>query len=684
MIMTHSLTLNKVAAALLGVAMVAGASFAFTATRAHAVTLSELVELFIALDVIPADKAAEARSVLAGQGAETPAATPGATMSCNFTRNLTVGAKGQDVMDLQKLLNLKGYQVSIAGAGSPGQETSFFGPATKAAVSKMQEAFAADILTPLGLSKGTGYFGASTRAKANALCAAVTPTVPTTPTGTTTEPTTPDTTLNGGEATLETLKLLSSPSAILIADNDSDEKVAGFSVKVKNADAAIKRVNVQFEAISGATGFTKSPWKVFDTVTLYNGDTKLADLDVSSESDWNKISGTNRYELSFTGLDSIVRENETANLYVAVSAMNMDTKDEATKWRVYIPVNGVRAHDGANIDQYTPTSAAVTRDFNTEGAGSGEKLKVLLDSSNPKSSIVKVDTNTQTNDVTILVADLQAKDHDIQVSSIPVTLVSASGTIADILSDIKLDVNGTIYNTITPAISDATTTTQFVFDMSDDKLALTKDEIVKAKLIVSLKQQNGNYTAAGETLTASITEGDVDTIDAEGANTITDLSGSAVGETHRLMTTGIFAEEVSKTAAVRSINNGTEDVADFTVKFDVTAFEDTYYVGSTTAAINYTVLKDGAAVVAGTATTSAATTFSDTAESNGNFKITDGATKSITFSATVNPGAGALGYYALRIDSIDYSLTNAAMVDGLNVTTTPADDFKTAQVNLAQ
>ena len=167
--MVHSLTLNKVTAALVAVVMMAGLALAFTAERAHALTMSELVELFIALEVIPADKADEARAVL-GDEAETPSLAT--TMSCSFTRDLSSGATGQDVMDLQKLLNAKGFMVSAAGAGSPGQESTYYGPATAGAVAKMQEAFASEILAPLGLTAGTGYFGASTRAKANSLCAA--------------------------------------------------------------------------------------------------------------------------------------------------------------------------------------------------------------------------------------------------------------------------------------------------------------------------------------------------------------------------------------------------------------------------------------------------------------------------------------------------------------------------------
>src|SRR3989338_4576340 len=150
------------------------------ALQAHAVTLAELVELFIALDVIPADKAAQARSVLSQQGSGAVAASS----ACPYTwaRNLTAGATGDDVMKLQKFLNSSAdTMVAASGAGSAGNETSPFGPATKAAVVKFQNKYASEVLTPVGLSAGTGYFGASSRVKANALCSGAAATTPTTP-----------------------------------------------------------------------------------------------------------------------------------------------------------------------------------------------------------------------------------------------------------------------------------------------------------------------------------------------------------------------------------------------------------------------------------------------------------------------------------------------------------------------
>jgi peptidoglycan hydrolase-like protein with peptidoglycan-binding domain len=71
-------------------------------------------------------------------------------------RDLYLGIQGEDVRLLQKTLNNLNFTVSLVGAGSKGNEITYFGPATKSAVIKYQA------------SKGipaTGYVGSLTRAK---------------------------------------------------------------------------------------------------------------------------------------------------------------------------------------------------------------------------------------------------------------------------------------------------------------------------------------------------------------------------------------------------------------------------------------------------------------------------------------------------------------------------------------
>lgn len=73
-----------------------------------------------------------------------------------FIRDLSLNMKGEDVRALQAFLNAKGFKVAASGAGSVGNETTLFGPATKAALIRYQKAN--------GIKPAIGYFGPVTRA----------------------------------------------------------------------------------------------------------------------------------------------------------------------------------------------------------------------------------------------------------------------------------------------------------------------------------------------------------------------------------------------------------------------------------------------------------------------------------------------------------------------------------------
>ncbi len=89
-----------------------------------------------------------------------------------FARTLQTGMSGEDVRQLQIFLNVHGFAVAKTGNGSRGHEVKTFGAATRATLTKFQEAHAQEILAPQGLSKGTGRLGATTMKVINALIAA--------------------------------------------------------------------------------------------------------------------------------------------------------------------------------------------------------------------------------------------------------------------------------------------------------------------------------------------------------------------------------------------------------------------------------------------------------------------------------------------------------------------------------
>lgn len=81
--------------------------------------------------------------------------SPSATPQKTFLRNLFFGITGTDVRALQVYLNTHGARIASSGAGSPGDETTYFGTLTKDALARFQAAH--NIYPP------AGYFGPLTR-----------------------------------------------------------------------------------------------------------------------------------------------------------------------------------------------------------------------------------------------------------------------------------------------------------------------------------------------------------------------------------------------------------------------------------------------------------------------------------------------------------------------------------------
>ena len=173
------------------------------------------------------------------------------TMSCAYTFNTNVklGSRGADVMNLQKVLNMYPQtQVSESGAGSPGMETSTFGPATKRAVNKFQALH----LVELGITAPTGNVFSGTRGLLNQVCSG----------SVSTTPTTPGTTVSGP---VSAMLAGSQPTGMLVA-SQSGARLADITF---SGNGTVTSVQLQRTGVSADATLTN--------VYLYDGNTRITD-----------------------------------------------------------------------------------------------------------------------------------------------------------------------------------------------------------------------------------------------------------------------------------------------------------------------------------------------------------------------------------------------------------------------
>ena len=165
-------TIRKFTVGLVGLAMVASLVPVVPSAYATTPTIEELQAQIAALT-------AQLAALQAAQPVTPVVGIEGVPAGFTFARTLRAGMSGEDVRNLQRVLNANpATRVAETGAGSPGNETTVFGPRTRAAVIRFQELHRAEVLTPAGLVAGTGLVGPRTMARLNVLVAGEAPVVP--------------------------------------------------------------------------------------------------------------------------------------------------------------------------------------------------------------------------------------------------------------------------------------------------------------------------------------------------------------------------------------------------------------------------------------------------------------------------------------------------------------------------
>jgi peptidoglycan hydrolase-like protein with peptidoglycan-binding domain len=501
------------------VASVVGFSLAFAAfvgvgaasAGAQAMTLSQLVDLFISLGIISSDKAAAAK-----------AAVTTATPAVSFTRDLTIGSTGADVSALQAAIGV-----------TPA--TGYFGSITAAAVRSYQAS--------KGIS-ATGFVGPLTRAALNG-------SVTTTTTTTTTTGGTTTTVVNTGvEGTLTVNK--ASVSNTTIYEGESGKSILGLKIEAKLSPISIQRVKLD---LGPSTSFYT---KVFKNISLVDdAGNVLVRADLNSNT---VVRDGGRFFLTLGGFNYTVAKDTVKYLWVKADAYSsIDTADRTNR-TVTLAVDGVRGTDGAGIDQYSPSTSFSQTVSISNSLVDSASLDLSLNSANFKSTEVVADqgsANNESDKLSVLAFDVRANKDAVEVTdlAVGVTVVGGSATVP------------TVYLFEGSNLIASESLAGNVATFSDiDNLVVAKD--ATKTLTVKVDVRDATTTATTITATASSTSFSAENTVGDDA----DVSGSASGEAQIVRSVGPVFALNSKSITVSGTNNSGSTLSTSTVSatFSVT------------------------------------------------------------------------------------------------------------------
>jgi hypothetical protein len=273
-----------------------------------------------------------------------------------------------------------------------------------------------------------------------------------------------------------------------------------------------------------------------------------------------------------------------------------------------------------------------------------------LSPNNPDATTIIVEDDRRTNDITVLSFQIEAGEGDVSLEQAMIRFDATDGVVSSIVDDADLSINGQTFTRDRVELIDANPGSEWWYFDIDSDVRLEEGVGLDADLQIDFKNQADNYNI-GQTISASVDLYTRSLWEADGYDALdpaTDFVGTAIGETHTLISEGLLISNVETSARVEGDGN---NVGLFTIEFDVTAVEDDFYFTNNagtlgiTNGIQYSI--DGSSAVQ---SVSAAVTSTANRQQNGVFVIREGETETVTLNVAIQ--VTQAGFYRLVLEDL--------------------------------
>src|SRR3989344_1429670 len=472
-------------------------------------------------------------NALLAQLATLQGGTTTTTTACTFTRSLTMNSTGADVTCLQNYLTGTGHFIFAGGA------TGYFGSITKAAVAAWQAAN--------GVAPAVGYFGPISQARYSAVAGTTVP-------GTTVGITTP-----GVEGTITASKAATPASGTKAYEGGSKMGVLGIKLEAKISDIKIERVKLQLSADTTDASSSGNSDQQFYTKIANN----IYVMEGSS------------YYITIAGFSFIVPKDATEVLTIAVDPKaSWDSAYDDDNWKLTVPVDGIRGVDGANINQFSPTTAFNNVFTSAADVVDSAALTVSLASDSPITSQVIANQGSSDNELdglTLAKFNFKGEKDQVMVTDLVVDIVrggvanasSATATTAWIYDGSTAIGSASVVGTSLTAMSATFSDIDWIIPADTTKTLTVKIDVDSAQLTAdTFAADIGSTSAVATNVTSENSAG----------SSITE-TGSAVGKTITVRKVGPEISLVSKSITTNGVPQSndslTKSTSTLTATFNV-------------------------------------------------------------------------------------------------------------------